>query len=182
MSETVFSDWNRGYTPIHTGCQDIQDEWWYLGSHVSSEQILRIWHKESFGMDFGPVSGNLWDSENGPFYGDEINIVEPGFNSGWSKVQGLWRPTKYLTAGELELNPSDLVTFNHRGKYSSPQFTWKEPVGPIVLKFLNSPALGEENEDDLLVGDINNGYLYHFELIKNRTAFDLDDKAGVLTN
>ena len=29
----------------------------------------------------------LCDSENGPNHGDEINLVEPGFNSGWTKVQ-----------------------------------------------------------------------------------------------
>ena len=44
--------------------------------------------RNSFGMDFDPVTGNLWDTENGPSYGDEINLVEPGFNSGWQVVQG----------------------------------------------------------------------------------------------
>ena len=45
--------------------------------------------RNSFGIDFDPVTGKLWDTENGPGYGDEINLVEPGFNSGWSKVQGI---------------------------------------------------------------------------------------------
>ena len=45
--------------------------------------------RNSFGMDFDPVTGKLWDTENGPWWADEINIVEPGFNSGWKKVQGL---------------------------------------------------------------------------------------------
>jgi len=38
--------------------------------------------RNSFGMDFDPVTGNLWDTENGPTAGDEINWVYPGFNSG----------------------------------------------------------------------------------------------------
>ena len=33
----------------------------------------------------------MWDTENGPLFGDEINVVEPGFNSGWVKVQGIWK-------------------------------------------------------------------------------------------
>jgi glucose/arabinose dehydrogenase len=33
----------------------------------------------------------LWDTENGPEFGDEINLVEPGFNSGWEKAQGIWK-------------------------------------------------------------------------------------------
>ena len=46
--------------------------------------------RNSFGIDFDPVGGNLWDTENGPNFGDELNLVKPSFNSGWKKVQGLW--------------------------------------------------------------------------------------------
>src|SRR5918992_4093192 len=41
--------------------------------------------RNSYGMDFDPISGNLWDTENGPGNSDEINLVLPGFNSGWQK-------------------------------------------------------------------------------------------------
>ena len=68
--------------------------------------------------------------------GDEINIVEPGFNSGWSAVEGIWRPTKDLKSGELVANPEDLVTFNQKGKYSSPEFIWKQPVVLLQSNFL----------------------------------------------
>ena len=33
--------------------------------------------RNSFGIGFDPVSGKLWDTENGPSFGDEINLVEP---------------------------------------------------------------------------------------------------------
>ena len=46
--------------------------------------------RNSFGIAFDPLTGNLWDTENGPGFGDEINLVVPGFNSGWLKVQGFW--------------------------------------------------------------------------------------------
>ena len=41
-----------------------------------------------FGMDFDPITGRLWDTENGPEFGDEVNVVEPGFNSGWKAITG----------------------------------------------------------------------------------------------
>jgi Glucose / Sorbosone dehydrogenase len=41
-------------------------------------------------MDFDPVTVKLWDAENGPSFGDEINLVEPGFNSGWLKIKRTW--------------------------------------------------------------------------------------------
>ncbi len=44
--------------------------------------------RNSFGMDFDPLTNNLWDTENGPASYDEINLVRPGFNIGWQKIMG----------------------------------------------------------------------------------------------
>ena len=41
-----------------------------------------------YGLGIDPITGNIWDSENGPSEFDEINLVFPGFNSGWSKIMG----------------------------------------------------------------------------------------------
>ena len=138
--------------------------------------------RNSFGMDFDPVSGNLWDTENGPEYGDEINLVKPGFNSGWISVQGYWIPTKIhnhplrdFAPGEVMLRPNgsvSFVNFSEYGTYSSPKFIWYTPMAPTALRFLNSDNLGKQYENDMFVGDIY-GNLYHFDLIKNRTELDL---------
>lgn len=120
--------------------------------------------RNSFGLAFDPETGNLWDTENGPAFGDEINLVEAGFNSGWRDVQGMATPA----------NLTDLVLFNEQSHYSNPEFTWTEPVGPTALAFLNFSELGPEYEGDMFVGDINNGAVYRFELNENRTALDLD--------
>jgi glucose/arabinose dehydrogenase len=129
--------------------------------------------RNSFGMDFDPITGKLWDTENGPSYGDEINLVEPGFNSGWSVVQGIWKPQGGLAA-DIAPNPEGLVDFGGKGKYSNPEYEWSETVGPTSLKFLNSNKLGKQYENDMFVGDANNGYLYHFELNDERTKLILD--------
>ena len=34
------------------------------------------------------------ETENGPQFGDEINLVKGSFNSGWMKVQGIWSVTR----------------------------------------------------------------------------------------
>ncbi len=44
--------------------------------------------RNSFGLGFDPVTNNLWETENGPVHGDEINLVYPGFNSGWHEIYG----------------------------------------------------------------------------------------------
>jgi glucose/arabinose dehydrogenase/plastocyanin len=118
--------------------------------------------RNSFGIAFDPVTGNLWDTENGPNYGDEINLVNPGFNSGWAILQGFAK-TSHLG----HTNPSDVVKLKG-SKYSDPKFEWSDPVGPTALVFLNSDKLGPQYQNDLFVGDINNGNLYHFKLSEDR--------------
>jgi glucose/arabinose dehydrogenase len=144
--------------------------------------------RNSFGMDFDPVTGNLWDTENGPEYGDEINLVEPGFNSGWRAVSGVSNSTEkfnleenlvkclYCTnsTGIIDIWVRKYIFGIQDGKYSEPEFTWINVVGPTALKFLNSDKLGKQYENDMFVADINPGNLYHFELNENRDALALN--------
>lgn len=126
--------------------------------------------RNSFGIDFDPLTGNLWDTENGPTAGDEINLVYPGFNSGWSLIQG-FSGDDLLGNGAT---PSDLIIFGN-GKYAEPKFTWHIPIGPTALKFLNSDKLGKEYENNMFVGDINNGNLYRFTLNEARDDIDINN-------
>ncbi len=138
--------------------------------------------RNSFGIDFDPVTKKLWDTENGPTFGDEINLVEPGFNSGWVQVMGIWTPEGAIgkeTAGPVNSNPSNLVDFAGKGKYRAPEFTWLKPVAPTALKFLNSDKLGKQYQNDMFVGDIKKGNLYHFDLNQARTGLVLN---GTLSN
>ncbi len=142
--------------------------------------------RNSFGMDFDPLTGNLWDTENGPAFGDEINLVEPGFNSGWIRAQGFWPITDYALLddnqtvsgylGDREISGElgNVVDFKKHGKYSNPEFSWNLTVGATAIKFFNSDKLGKQYENDVFVGDINWGNLYHFDLKQNRTELDLD--------
>jgi glucose/arabinose dehydrogenase len=133
--------------------------------------------RNSFGLTFDPVTGNLWDTEDGPNFGDEINLVKPGFNSGWEKVQGIWEPnpsSPYDIGQVASPDRIGLVDFQGKGKYASPKFTWNHTVGVTALKFLNSDKLGKNYENDLFVGEFNMGNVYHFDLNKERNELLLD--------
>jgi glucose/arabinose dehydrogenase len=123
--------------------------------------------RNSFGMDWDPTSGYLWDSENGPSFGDEINLVKPGFNSGWAIVQGFWKPLNQ-SIGPIDLHPDNLVNFGGHGNYNAPKFVWLNQVAPSAVKFINSTHYGSEFKADLLVGDANYGDIYYFKLDKSR--------------
>ncbi len=132
--------------------------------------------KNSFGIDIDPISGTLWDSENGPQFGDEINLVEPGFNSGWEKVQGIWKLNQTKSKNGMYDETSDdvkLVDFDDNGKYSSPEFVWDKPVGPTALLFFASDKLGEDYENDIFVGSVKKGVVYHFDLDNDRKSLSL---------
>jgi glucose/arabinose dehydrogenase len=149
-----------------------------LGSGSPLDKYYAYGIRNSFGIDFDPVTGNLWDTENGPAFGDEINLVEPGFNSGWTKVQGLWS-IRDLKNGEgagtkVGTNPNNLEDFGGKGKYSSPEFIWFNKTGPTAIKFLNSEALGKRYQNNLFVGDFHQGNIYYFKLNENRTGFVLE--------
>src|SRR5215212_9926586 len=153
------------------------------GSILGNTHPLNLYYaygiRNSFGIDFDPVSGNIWDTENGPGdgpgEGDEINLVEPGFNSGWQEVHGMASIAIAADNNNNNFNPTDdLVNFEGKGKYSDPEFAWIETVGPTALKFLNSDnKLGMQYVNDMFVGDVHMGNIYHFDLNEVRTEIIL---------
>ena len=128
--------------------------------------------RNSFGMDFDPLTGTLWATENGPAAGDEINMVEPGFNSGWAQIQG-FAGSDILNRGK---SAKDLVILGN-AKYSDPEFSWNTTVGVTDAKFLSSDKLGKQYENNLFVGDINNGYIYRFTLNSERNAIEINSSS-----
>jgi glucose/arabinose dehydrogenase len=146
-----------------------------LGGKDPINKFFAYGIRSSFGMDFDPVTGYLWDTENGDISSDEINLVEPGFNSGWRRIEG-------MSALDDKFNIKSLEDFDGKGKYSDPKFVWEKSVAPSAIKFLNSDKLGQEFENDMFVGDFNNGNIYHFGLNEERTELslngDLDDKVA----
>lgn len=115
--------------------------------------------RNSFGLAVDPVTGKLWDTENGPDYGDEINMVHPYFNSGWSVLMGPANKTQ----------PAEIPNYQNY-TYYDPQFTWEKPIAPTAISFVNSDKF-EKYKNSVLVGDCNNGNLYKFELNQNRDSF-----------
>jgi len=154
-----------------------------IGDEIPMKYYYAYGIRNSFGLDFDPVTGKLWDTENGPHYGDEINLVERGFNSGWAKIQGVWPVIDYTY---LYLNSTKkgyhysheipqhnkLEDFDGKGNYSDPEFTWNASIGVTSIKFLDTDRYGKEYKNDILVGDAY-GRIYHFDLNENRTALNL---------
>jgi len=55
----------------------------FVGRAGYKPEIYSMGHRNTLGLIVHPVTGELWNNENGPNGGDEINIVLPGRNYGW---------------------------------------------------------------------------------------------------
>jgi glucose/arabinose dehydrogenase len=159
-----------------------------LGNEYPQNHYYAYGIRNSFGMDFDPVTGKLSDVETGRYFGEEINLVESGFNSGWMKAQGIWELNRMLQAVEIALPDdesfiSQLVDFNGKGKYSSPEFTWgRMPVTTSGAAFFHSDRLGKQYENDLFVGDFVNGIIFDFDLSEDRTQLSFDSRGPLKDN
>lgn len=49
-------------------------------------EVFSMGHRNSLGLAFHPVTGELWNTEMGPNGGDEVNVIQPGANYGWPDI------------------------------------------------------------------------------------------------
>ena len=117
--------------------------------------------RNSFGIGFDAVTGNLWETENGRSTDDEINLVLPGFNSGWREVIGFSNETD-------EFNEENLETFGGKGTYRDPEFIWRDTIAPTSVLFIHTDNLGPKYKDNLFVGSVKNGTIFNFPLDETR--------------
>ena len=139
----------------------------FVGSDVPNiDKTFAYGIRNSFGLTVDPITGNIWDTENGPSFSDEINLVEPGFNSGWRSIMG---PAS--SADEIKA----LVFLSPNSNYSDPEISWLEPTAVTDIEFINSTSLGPDYTNNILVGDNNNGNLYFFKLNDQRNGLEIQD-------
>jgi len=172
-----------------------------MGGEVGAnlQKIYSYGHRNSFGLAVDPLSGNVWDQENGDDSFSELNRLEPGMNGGWIQIAGpaervaqfkeiettfgaqalqqiRWPPTNIADTPEEALSRLFMIPGAH---YSDPEFSWKWEVAPAGIGFVVGRALGPQFEGDLFVGaatpNLVGGYLFHFNLTGNRLKIGVDD-------
>jgi glucose/arabinose dehydrogenase len=168
-----------------------------VGANI--QKVFAYGLRNTFGMDFDPVSGNLWLEQNGDDSFTEIDLVLPGMNGGWVQVMGpidrigqfkqietspqffglqqiRWSPINIADSPAQALSRMFMLPGAH---YSDPEFSWKFEVAPAGLGFLSSRALGPQYEGDLFLGaarpTLEGGHLFRFNLTGNRRRIGVDD-------
>ena len=58
----------------------------FVGRTGYRPEIFTMGHRNSLGLTMQPDTGAIWESENGPNGGDEVNLLQAGKNYGWPIV------------------------------------------------------------------------------------------------
>ncbi len=58
----------------------------FVGKSGFAPEVYSYGHRSPEGLAINPITGAVWESEQGPNGGDEINIIKPGKNYGWPLV------------------------------------------------------------------------------------------------
>ena len=62
----------------------------------SGSPVYTWGHRNPQGLDWHPVTGDLFITEHGPDRDDEVNILAPGQNYGWPEVTGAAGDSRYV--------------------------------------------------------------------------------------
>jgi len=94
-------------------------------------EIYALGIRNILGLAIHPQTGELWENENGPMGGDEINIIKAGKNYGWPVVS-------YGRAynGDATGDTSGPTTPEHSAPGMEPPFVfWVPSIAPSGLAF-----------------------------------------------
>jgi glucose/arabinose dehydrogenase len=58
----------------------------FVGRAGYRPEIFTLGHRNPLGLTLNPSTGEIWECENGPNGGDEINVLQAGKNYGWPVV------------------------------------------------------------------------------------------------
>lgn len=58
----------------------------FVGRPGHRGEVYAMGIRNSMGLAINPQTGDLWETENGPQGGDELNIIKPGRDYGWPSI------------------------------------------------------------------------------------------------
>jgi aldose sugar dehydrogenase len=96
----------------------------FVGRAGYRPEIYTMGHRNMIGLTVQPDTGAIWESENGPNGGDEINVLQAGKNYGWPLV----------SAGRFYLGPRVNEKFYQEGMEQALVF-WVPAIATSGLTF-----------------------------------------------
>jgi glucose/arabinose dehydrogenase len=129
------------------------------GNPFSHSLVFATGIRNSYGFDFDPATGLMWETDNGPACNDELNLVLRRKNYGWGPHASCDHP------------PRAPRNTNRDGKHPiRPELFYTPTIAPTGLAFCESCGLGEDRIGDLFFGSFNTGDIHQVTLGSRRRA------------
>ena len=116
----------------------------FVGRAGAKPEIFTYGHRNSYGLRFHPVTGELWQMEIGPQGGDEVNILKPGANYGWPLVS-LGRNYSGTLVSEQAF---------HRDGMEDPVIFWTPQISPAAMAFYTGDKFPQW-QNSLIIGALS---------------------------
>jgi glucose/arabinose dehydrogenase len=114
--------------------------------HVGyAPEVYTLGHRSSLGLAMHPGTGEMWQHENGPNGGDEINVLKPGANYGWPIV----------SYGRSYPGPWQAPRLSHEN-FEQPTVIWIPSIAASGLAFYTGDKLPKW-KGDVFVGALRVG-------------------------
>ena len=142
----------------------------FVGQPGHRPEVYTLGHRSSLGLTLH--AGEIWESENGPNGGDEINILKPGLNYGWPKV----------SYGRTYQGPWQVAPPGHAG-FEPPVVYWTPAIAVSGMTFYTGDKLPKW-KGDLFVGALRTGEIPgtgHIERILFNQEFQELRRESLLT-
>jgi glucose/arabinose dehydrogenase len=117
----------------------------FYGLDGHRPEIYTLGHRSTLGIAVHPGTGEIWQNENGPNGGDEINVLEPGANYGWPLI----------SLGRTYPGPWQSQVFSREG-FKNPIVYWTPSIAVSGMTFYTGDALPKW-EGDVFVGGLRTG-------------------------
>lgn len=117
----------------------------FAGRAGYKPEIYTLGHRSTLGLAVHPGTGALWENENGPNGGDEINVLKPGANYGWPVV----------SLGRTYPGPWQSRGFSREG-FEDPLVYWTPAIAVSGMAFYTGSKLAKW-KGDVFVGAMRFG-------------------------
>jgi glucose/arabinose dehydrogenase len=119
----------------------------FVGKAGYKPEIYALGIRNSLGLFVHPQTGELWEHENGPLGGDEINIIKAGRNYGWPVVS-----YGRAYSGDLTGDTSGPLTTDHSASgMEAPFLFWVPSIAPSGFLYYTGERF-ESWKGNLFVG------------------------------
>lgn len=117
----------------------------FAGRSGAKREVYTLGHRSALGLAMHPGTGEMWENENGPNGGDEINILKPGKNYGWPVV----------SYGRSYQGPWQSETPRHDG-FEPPVVYWMPAIAVSGMAFYTGDKFPKW-KGDIFVGSLREG-------------------------